>query len=123
MKLPAEINVEVIVDDMEYLSYHDLVLGISELKVKRTRLLDILENISAELTSINFECLSRVANGKSGCFSSAGASCGCECFSNAFANPLSFVSDSGALSGFSILSQKLRVTAKELSAARWTGRL
>lgn len=125
MELPAKVDVEVIVDDVEYFSYHNFVLGIAELKVKQTRLwlLAILEKFLPELTSINFECLSRVANGKSGFFSSTGASCGCEYFSKAFANPLSFVSLSGAGSDFSILSQNPRVTAKELSAARWTGRL
>lgn len=116
MELPAKVDVEVIVNDMEYFSYHDFVFWIAELKVVRD-VVDFLEKI-AELTSINFEYLRRVANGKSGCFSSACTSFGCECFSNAFANPLNLESPSGACSGFSTLSQNPRVTAKELSAAR-----
>lgn len=35
MKLPSEINVQVIVNDMKYFSHDDLVFGIAKLKYKK----------------------------------------------------------------------------------------
>lgn len=85
-------------------------------KITRNSLNKTSSRISTnQLTLISFEFLSSVANGKSGCssFCWVSSTTGAECFSNAFAKPLSFFSSAcsaGSFSFFSIFSQNPRLT-------------
>lgn len=83
VEFPAEINVQVIADNVKDPSGDDLILGVAQLEESIYRLGCILDHkLLGGLTSTNLELFRRVAKGSGVLFGSTSSLCSdCECFS------------------------------------------